>query len=43
MRATAAIAEDDGGVHEERGGEPAQVTVHVLRETQEIQRLDDTL
>lgn len=43
MRAPAAIAEDDGRMDEQRCGEPAEMTVHVLGETQEIQRQDDTL
>ena len=43
MGAPPAIAEDDRGMDEQRGGEPAEMTVHVLGETQEIQRGDDTL
>lgn len=43
MRSSLAIAEHDRGMDEERGGEPADVTVQMLGETQQIQREDDTL
>ena len=43
MRAAPAIAEDDGRMDEERSGEPAEMTMHVLGETQRIQRTDDTV
>jgi len=36
MGAAAAIAEDDGRMDEQRRGQPAEMTVHVLDESQGI-------
>jgi len=43
MRAAPTIAEHDRRMNEDGGGEPPEMPVYVLGETQQIQRKDDTL